>query len=157
VETSKTIAPTNSVLKPLAGRWTMELRWSEETRKLVGGPASVRNPVSFEWIEDGCFLVHRMGGNGAPAARWVIGCDDTSGAFSALYADARGVCRIYEMTLLDGVWRIWRAAPGFHQRFIGRFSIDQRTIEARWEKSTDGHIWEHDFDLTYTKAGSADD
>jgi len=71
---------------------------------------------------------------------------------AVLYADNRGVSRIYKMSLAENVWKIWRAAPGFHQRFIGRISPDQRSIEACWEKSNDGFIWENDFDLTYTKA-----
>jgi len=40
----------------------------------------------------------------------------------------------------------------FNQRFEGRLSTDGRTIEAHWEKSTAGDSWEHDLDLTYTKA-----
>jgi len=51
----------------------------------------------------------------------------------------------------DGVWKLWRDAPGFSQRFTGTFSDDGRTIKGRWEKSGDGAQWDHDFDLTYTK------
>jgi hypothetical protein len=66
-------------------------------------------------------------------------------------ADSRQISRIYQMSLSDGVWKLWREAPGFSQRFTGTFSGDGRTISGRWEKSTDGSQWEHDFDLTYTK------
>ena len=55
------------------------------------------------------------------------------------------------MSLRDGVWKLWRDAPGFSQRFEGRFSDDGKTISGRWEKSADGVQWEHDFDLTYTR------
>jgi hypothetical protein len=144
--------PGLTALAAFAGEWTMELRWSEETHKLIGGPAFVRTPVRFEWIENGFFLVQRMGGNSAPDARWVIGVDDSSGSFSVLYADGRGRLRIYKMTLVDGVWKIWRDSPELYQRFLGKLSADQRTIEARWEKSVDGSSWEHDFDVTYTRA-----
>jgi hypothetical protein len=81
-----------------------------------------------------------------------MGVDESSGAFSVLYADARGIFRIYEMTLIDGIWKIWRDTPEFRQRFLGKLSADQRTIEARWEKSVDGSPWEHDFDVSYTRA-----
>jgi hypothetical protein len=81
----------------------------------------------------------------------MIGRDDASRAFSVLYADGRGVSRIYQMSFAQGVWKIWRDAPGFHQRFTGRLSPDRRGIEARWEKSEDGMIWETDFDLTHAK------
>ncbi|TMK78683.1 MAG: hypothetical protein E6G45_05835 [Actinobacteria bacterium] len=68
-----------------------------------------------------------------------------------LYADARGVSRVYEMSLSDGVWEIWRDAPGFCQRFTGTFSDDGRAIAGYWDRSRDGSSWERDFDLTYTK------
>lgn len=56
------------------------------------------------------------------------------------------------MTFEDRLWRIWRNAAGFHQRFEGRLRLDGRIIEAQWEKSADGKTWEHDFDLKYVKA-----
>ena len=141
-----------SDLEPLVGRWTVELTWSEKTHRLVGGPPSVKGPARFEWTRDGYFIVLSTGGEAGPLAEWIIGRDDTSGAFAALYADSRGVSRIYEMSSAENVWKVWRAVPGFHQRFIGRISPDRRSIEACWQKSVDGTIWENDFDLTYTKA-----
>lgn len=60
--------------------------------------------------------------------------------------------RVYRMTFEDRLWRIWRNAAGFHQRFEGRLRLDGRIIEAQWEKSADGKTWEHDFDLKYVKA-----
>jgi hypothetical protein len=80
-----------------------------------------------------------------------MGRDETSGEYSVLYADARGVSRVYQMSFEDGVWRLWRKAPGFNQRFEGRLSTDSRTIEAHWQKSEDGKTWELDFDLKYVK------
>ncbi len=79
------------------------------------------------------------------------GGDDATGTYCLLQFDSRVVSRIYEMRLRDGVWTLWRDAPGFLQRFTGTFSGDGRTIRGRWEKSGDGSQWEHDFDLTYTK------
>ncbi len=55
------------------------------------------------------------------------------------------------MNFSDGVWQMWREAPGFWQRYEGRLSNDGNTITARWEKSSDGAAWEHDFDVTYRK------
>jgi hypothetical protein len=154
----RTMVALNPSLKPLkplevlSGRWDMEIRWSPKSHKLVGGPATVRGATRFEWIEDGHFLVHHQGGtDGAPDARWLMGRDETSGEYSVLYADARGVSRVYQMSFDDGVWRLWRKAPGFNQRFEGRLSTDSRTIEAHWQKSEDGKTWELDFDLKYVK------
>jgi hypothetical protein len=154
---AKKIVPSNPALEPLqvlSGPWEAEIRWSPKTHKLVGGPATVRVATRFEWIEGGHFLVQHQGGaDGPPQARWLIGRDETSGEYCALYADARGVSRVYRMSLEDGVWRLWRDAPGFNQRFEGRLSGDGRTIDAHWDRSADGEAWERDFDLKYVKAG----
>jgi hypothetical protein len=149
--TNQAPTPALVTLCLLAGSWECEIRWSDETHKLVGGPALVRGAARFEWIEDGHFLVMRFGGDGAPAARWLIGRDETSGLYGVLYSDARGVSRLYQMSLTGRVWRMWRDAPHFRQRFEGRISRDGRSIKARWEKSVDGSTWQHDFDIRYAK------
>ncbi len=152
---AKKIMVSNHSLKPLemfSGRWDVEIRWSPKTHKLVGGPATIQGTTSFEWIEDGHFLVqYQEGADGLPDARWLMGRDETSGEYSILYADKRGVSRVYQMSLENRIWRIWRNAPGFNQRFEGRISADGREVEAHWEKSADGETWERDFDLKYVK------
>jgi hypothetical protein len=57
------------------------------------------------------------------------------------------------MSLRDGVWKLWRNAPGFSQRFEGQFSEDGRTITAYWEMSRDDATWQLDFHMTFTKVG----
>ena len=57
------------------------------------------------------------------------------------------------MTVADGVWKMWREAPGFNQRYTGKISGDGRTIAGQWEISKDGKSWDVDFDLTYTRVG----
>ncbi len=89
---------------------------------------------------------------GPSGAVTVIGRDDEAETCSMLYFDTRGVSRIYETSFEDGVWKQWRSAPGFSQRFTGTFSDDGTTITARWEKSSDGTRWDHDFDLTYRRS-----
>ncbi|MEV0151238.1 MULTISPECIES: hypothetical protein [unclassified Nonomuraea] len=139
-------------LAPLVGRWTVQAHvpgltpaWSE-----------------FTWAENGLFLRQVSDIDEMPESapqEWrehapfpttaLIGLDDATGEFTMLYADARGVHRVYRMTFIDGVWRIWRNAPGFHQRFIGTLQGD--TIDAQWELSKDGTTWNADFALTYTR------
>ena len=119
--------------------------------------------AAFEWIEDGAFVLQHVEAQPRPEdpPEWVanspmpvtsiIGFDDTTLEQVMLYADARGVFRIYSMSLDDDSWRLWRTAPGFHQRFIGAFRDDGQTVVGRWESSPDGSAWEPDFDMTYRK------
>jgi hypothetical protein len=48
----------------------------------------VKVPAAFEWAGEGGFILQIIGGDGLPVARWMIGRDDASRAFSVLYADA---------------------------------------------------------------------
>lgn len=89
--------------------------------------------------------------NAPTTATWLIGADDSTDELAALYADARGVKRVYRMSVEVDTWTIHRAAPGFHQRFVGTFQDDARRIDGRWESSPDGSAWEPDFEMTYRK------
>ncbi len=138
----------NPALLPLSafvGAWEWEA--------VVGGQPIGRGRTVFEWLEGGAFLIQHSDAEQAefPNGTTIIGSDDSTETYCMLYFDSRVVSRIYEMSLRDGVWTLWRDAPGFLQRFTGTFSGDGRTIRGRWEKSGDGAQWEHDFDLTYTK------
>ncbi|HEY7357032.1 MAG TPA: hypothetical protein VH590_11220 [Ktedonobacterales bacterium] len=136
--------PALKSLEFLAGEWEMEL----SNAPFLPSPSdTVKGQVFFEWVEQGAFLCMRMGGN----ATWLISRDDSRPGYSVFYYDARSVSRIYEMSFSEQVWKMWRNAPGFSQRYEGIVSQDGKTITAHWEKSSDGLQWEHDFDVTYTK------
>jgi hypothetical protein len=143
-------------LDALVGAWS--------TEAIVQGQSMGRVHTTFSWLGDGAFLLQRAEADLADrslSSQWaansplptqmVIGLDDATGRFSALYADARNVKRVYEMSLHERVWKMWRAAPGFHQRFTGTFSRDGETITAKWDSSEDGSDWKPDFDLVYIK------
>jgi hypothetical protein len=143
---------TPSQLERLVGTWEFE--------PFVDGRPAGRGRATFEWIEDGAFALQRTEAewsdpgwveNAPTSSRSVIGFDDTSGKISMLYSDSRGVFRIYRGTLTDESWRLERAAPDFHQRFVGAFRDDGRTIDGRWESSPDGTAWELDFPVTYRR------
>jgi hypothetical protein len=94
----------------------------------------------------------------APDGLAIISADLETGAYTQHYFDARGVVRLYKMSLADGVWTLSRESPdftplAFRQRFIGRFSPDANTISGAWETGRDGAGWEHDFYLTYRRSG----
>jgi hypothetical protein len=147
-------------LEALLGAWTFEITHE--------GQPVMRGRAEFAWVEGGAFLLQHATADLLPTTPdvWrqnspfpivtVIGTDDPSGGFSYLYADGRGIRRVYRMTLADGVWTIrGQAGPRFYQRFQGTFSGDGRTIAAYWERSADGQNWQRDFYIRYTKARSA--
>jgi hypothetical protein len=88
---------------------------------------------------------------GAPNTTSIIGCDAANGTYYQLYSDDRGVCRVYEMSIGDGEWRLWRRGEPFPQRFTGRFEGNGNTIVGRWEKAESGEHYETDSHLIYRK------
>lgn len=116
--------------------------------------AETQGRTSFEWLEGGGFLIQRSTVQRPeyPNAVSIIGATGSDGAFQQHYFDSRGVARIYDMTLRDGVWTLFRDGPDWPQRFVGRFSEDRNTITARLERGTyPGGPLEHDFDMVYTR------
>lgn len=143
----------NPALQPLdvlVGTWEMEL---SNTSFLPHRSDKVKGQTSFEWTQGGAFLLMRMGDKpaGTPDALWLIGRDELASTYTVLFYDTRPVSRVYTMSFSERIWKIWREAPGFWQRFEGRISEDGKTITAHWDKSADGNTWEHDFDVTYVK------
>lgn len=146
--------PALERLDLLLGRWTIQPK--------VEGVGTAW--TEFSWQDGGQFLRQVADADPLPETTpnpWrenapfpttsVIGLDDATGDFTALYADARGVHRVYRMTFADGVWAMQRDAPGFNQRFTAMLSPDGDTIDGRWEMSQDGATWNLDFELTYTR------
>jgi hypothetical protein len=145
-----------SQLNALVGEWEMQVL-------SLDGDALSRGRTVFEWLEGGAFLIQHANAEALSTVSegWaaaspfpvttIIGLDDSAERFSMLYADARGVFRVYQMTLGAGVWTLRRDAPGFFQRFSGKFSDADDTISGRWDSSNNGENWEPDFELTYTR------
>jgi hypothetical protein len=147
--------PALARLDVLVGRWTVQPRVDGV------GPGW----TEFAWQSDGAFLRQYTDVDSIPPgtpSEWrdnapfpttaLIGLDDAEEEFSMLYADARGVHRVYRMTFDDGVWTMWRDAPGFNQRFTGALSVEGDIVDGRWEQSEDGVTWNLDFELTYVRA-----
>lgn len=128
--------------------------WREEVS--VAGVPSGR--MTFEWALDGQYLLQRsqIDDPAFPDGLCVIAPNAAGDSFTQHYFDARGVVRLYEMTLVDGVWTLLRDKPdftplSFSQRFVGTFSDDKRVIHGVWERSDDGGEFKRDFCVTYTK------
>lgn len=151
--------PVLQRLEALAGEW--------EVVPIIDGAPAARSKLSCEWVEQGAFMRQRTtteiepgdpaGWEGAAptSSSQMIGLDDRGEDFTVLYADSRGVVRVYTMTFGERSWTMHRDAPGFHQRFVGEISDDGNTIDARWEGSPDGEEWALDFRLTYARSDQA--
>jgi hypothetical protein len=61
------------------------------------------------------------------------------------------VCRVYEMSIGDGEWKLWREGQPFSQRFVASFSDDGNTMTGRWEIAEDFENYVTDFDLVYRR------
>lgn len=67
---------------------------------------TVESIASFEWFEDGEFLVLRQGTKETAHATWFIGRDQDQSNYTVLYFDDRHFSRVYEMSFKDNVWKI---------------------------------------------------
>jgi hypothetical protein len=132
-------------LAALAGEWETEARWPGGER------AAVRGITTFEWLTGKFYVLQRFSGQSpAPDGVAIIGAR-AGGTFTQRYFDSRGVHRVYAMSLRGRVWRLWRDAPGFWQRYAGALDQAGTTIDGTWEYSKDGVTWMHDCDLTYRR------
>jgi hypothetical protein len=143
-------------LAALLGQWDIEATF-EAGYFGAGSPRTTESGghTTFEWLPGRFFLTQRFSTEHpeAPSGLAIIGMGDTAETFTQHYYDSRGVSRVYQMSLTGGVWKLWRAEPGFWQRFAGEISGDGSTITGAWELSKSGRDWQHDFDLTYVKVG----
>ncbi len=109
--------------------------------------------TSFEWLENGAFLMMRseIDDPRFPSTIAIFGSDDSEEEYYMLTYDERGVSRKHEVTLRDNIWKWWRNAPGFFQRYEGTIVDGGNTIIGRGELSKDGLSWEKDLDVTYKR------
>jgi hypothetical protein len=143
--------PTLAPLEFLVGRWEMKLSGASF---LPAPDSTATGFVVVEPIEQGGLIAMRqfVEPDGPPAATWVIGRDASRTDYTVLYSDARGVSRVYEMSLADGAWKLWRDDPEFSQRFEAEIAPDRLRMSGRWSKRPGGGEWEHDFDVDYARS-----
>jgi hypothetical protein len=146
-------------MKPLTQLLGSKARKEFDVTSLVGEwevsspqfPTAVGQTV-VEWFPNSAYLIFRsIAPEPIPCSTWIIGSDDSSEVYTALYCDSRGVSRVYKMSLHNRSWRIWRENPDFSQRFTGVLSEDLKTIRGAWEIRQGKSPWKHDFDVTYKK------
>lgn len=135
-------------LDPLIGEWAID------APPPGGEPWPGGGRSTFEWHPSGAHVVQHTVVElpEAPDSICIIGCDAANGTYFQLYSDERGVSRVYNMSIGDGEWKLWRTGEPFPQRFTATFSEDGNTMLGRWEKSEDGADYATDFDLTYRRS-----
>lgn len=148
------VNPRLTRLEILVGTWELTARSQERVMSTAH--------TTFRWFEGNRFLFQRTDppsylvpewqGAAPTWADWVFGADDHSDAYSALYADSRGVCRTYQMSLEGNRWRM-SSRPGaeFFQRFDATIGEDGDVIDGRWEASQDNETWRTDFEMTFRR------
>jgi hypothetical protein len=144
-----------------AGEWVLQARFpGGEPAPSIAQEEGPQARSRFEWTLDGQFLLQRteVPVPEAPDSLAILSVDPETGTYTQHYYDSRGVVRLYAMSLADGVWTLTRDSADFspldfRQRFVGTFSQDGNTISGAWEKCLPGADWEHDFYLTYRRAG----
>jgi len=146
----------------LVGSWT-----TEATHPAFPGIV-VHGTVDVEWLEGERFLIHRARTDHPdfPDSISVIGntdrdrIDNAPSADPAAagkpqltmhYFDSRGVFRVYDVSIEDESWRIWRDAPAFSQRFTGTLVDGGDTIAGRWQLRKDDVHWKDDLAITYRR------
>lgn len=138
-------------LKFFIGTWNME----------VIHPHLEPNPItgrtSFEWLHEK-YVIQRTHIDKAefPDNTIVYDCNPDTGQYLLHYFDTRGVTRLYQMSLEDGLWELWRDKADFSpfhffQRFTGKIDETGKIIESKWEQSNDGMDWKHDFQIVYRR------
>jgi hypothetical protein len=130
---------------PLIGTWDLDF-----THPMIDGV--VRGETSFEWLTGGTFLIQRTRNDHpqVPDSIQVIGLGPDG--LQSDYFDERGVRRVYAVSLRERHLRLWRAAPGFSQRFIATLSDDGVRLDGLWQLSTDDATWVDDPRVHYRRA-----
>ena len=142
---SKAKDPKLEPLNALLGAWVTEATHPAFPSTTVHGQAD------FEWLEGERFLLQRSRTDHLDFPDSLIVYGVESDELSMHYFDSRGVHRVYGVSLQDGVWRMWRNAPGFSQRFLGTFVGDGNAIEGLWMLSREDTTWDDDLRITFRR------
>ena len=128
----------------LIGTWVTEATHPEHD-------GVVHGETTFEWLEGERFVIQRSHNDHElfPDAIGVIGAPEDGDGLVLEYFDSRGVRRTYGVSLQDGVWRCWRADPGFEQRFEATLGPDR--FEGAWQLARTPGDWQDDLKVSYRR------
>src|SRR3954471_23103471 len=128
----------------LIGTWATEAKHRLVDEVVPGG-------ATFEWLEGGHFLLQRSHSDHElfPDGICVIGAPEAGDGLVMEYFDSRGVRRTYDISLEDGVLRIWRDAPGFDQRYEATLAPDE--FEGVFQLAETPGEWVDDLTVRYRR------
>lgn len=143
-------------LLPLVGKWHTE---GARLEGPLGAAAPFVAVETFEWLDGGHFLVHRLDGRFGtqPAACVEILGKDADGLFAQTYYNDGNVnrWRIAEQSrehlVMTGGWPSDSATP-FQVRYTMSFVEAGNVLEGKWEQSRDGANWEVFLEARATRA-----
>lgn len=138
--------PNLTAFAGLIGTWR-----TEATHPQFDG--TVRGSTTFEWLDGRHFVIQRSRNEHElfPDAISIIGAPEAGSGLVLEYFDSRGVRRTYEVSLEDGVLRIWRDHPTFAQRFSATLADD--SFEGQWQLARTPGEWKDDLRVTYRRPG----
>jgi hypothetical protein len=131
-------------LDALIGAWNITMRHVAMAQPVTG-------QQRYERVLDQAFVM----------LHWTFDHADFPDALALLddrtfhYFDVRGVTRIFDFEIGSRGWAMTRRGDDFWQRCAATF-VDVNTMEGAGENSHDaGASWQHDFDITYSRATEA--
>jgi hypothetical protein len=153
--TKSQAAPGLEALLPLVGKWHTEGAQLESPL----GPASPFVAVeTFEWLDGGHFLVHRLDGRFGkqPAACIEIIGKNASGLFARTFYNDGNVneWKLEErgrQLIMSGTWPNG-ARDSFQIRYTMTVTELGNTLEGKWEYSRDGQSFQTFLEARATKA-----
>lgn len=148
-------APGLEALNPLVGRWHTE---GQQYDSLLGPASTFVAVETFEWLDGGHFLIHRLEGKfgRTPSACVEIFGKDARGlSAQTFYGDGNTntwrVSEIENGVVMNGTWS--KGSDGvIRVRYTARFVEEGNTIAGTWEQSSDGAGWRAFLEVRSTKA-----
>ena len=137
------------------GKWTME---GQQYKGSFGPAAPINTEQTYEWLEGGLFLIHRLKGsvgNQTIACIEIISYDESSNSYPthAFYND--GKTNEWINHELNGIWTLTGDSQAggkpIKVRCTSTFSNHEKTMTGKWEQLSEGGQWETFWDVKTIK------